>query len=126
MPHFSLEGSCLFLDKISLTMIIGAFDNERHTPQPVEISLALQFDHLGAIAYDRLDATYDYGQAYALIEKLAQKPYTLVEFFAQDCAQALLDATPTLKGGEIIIAKPGAFVRIEQVGVRLRFERGSE
>lgn len=123
MPHFSLKGSCLFLEQISLSMIIGAFDNERHIPQPIEISVALQFDHLQDIAADSLDSTYDYGEAYRLIKKLAQKPYTLVEYFAQDCARALLEQTPQLRGGEIIIAKPGAFLDIARVGVRLAFER---
>jgi dihydroneopterin aldolase len=123
MPHFSTKGSYLFLESISITMIIGAFDNERFIPQPVEISIALGFDHLGSIDADSLASTYDYGEAYRLIKKMAQKPYTLVEFFAQECAAALLKTIPALSRGEIIIAKPGAFVDIARVGVRLEFER---
>lgn len=123
MPHFSINGSCLFLERISLSMIIGAFANEKNIPQPIEISIALQFDNLGAIPADQLECTYDYGQAYRLVKNLAQKPYTLVEFFAQDCARALLDQSPGLLRGEIIIAKPGAFLDIARVGVRLAFER---
>lgn len=123
MPHFSLSGSCLFLERISLSMIIGAFANERNIPQPIEVSIALQFDNLGAISSDELHCTYDYGNAYRLIKELAKKPYTLVEFFAQDCARVLLDQSPGLLRGEIIIAKPGAFLDIARVGVRLAFER---
>lgn len=123
MPHFSLSGSCLFLEQISLSMIIGAFANERNIPQPIEVSIALQFDNMGAIPADRLQYTYDYGRAYRLVKHLAQNSYTLVEFFAQDCAKALLEQSPELLRGEIIIAKPGAFLDIARVGVRLAFER---
>lgn len=123
MPNFSLDGSCLFLDRICLSMIIGAFANERDTAQPIEVSIALQFDHLGSVAQDTLDHTYDYGRAQQLLKKLAEKPYTLVEYLAQDLAAALLADAQGLLRGEIIISKPGAFVDIDRVGVRLRFER---
>lgn len=125
MMTFSINSSYLFLETISLSMIIGAFENERHMPQPIEISVALEFDKLGAIESDRLESTYDYGQAYRLIKKLSQQPYTLVEYFAQECAKALLEQNEHIKSGEIIIAKPGAFTDIRRVGVHLKFQRSS-
>jgi FolB domain-containing protein len=123
MMTFTLQGNCVYLDKIKLMLIIGAFEVELKQRQPIEISIAIESPLLNTLIHDDLSESYDYRQAYKIIHELAGQSYILVEYFAQTIAKTLLSTSLNITAVEVIIAKKGAFIDAEQVGCRICCKR---
>ena len=118
----SISHNNLFIEKMSVDLVIGAYGFEKQQTQPCEVSVVLELESLGTIESDNLDSTYDYAQVVVLIRKLAEKSFQLVEFFAQTLAQELLQDR-RLMSVEVTVSKLGAFVDVSRAGCRIRFFR---
>lgn len=118
----SISHNNLFIEKMSVDIIIGAYGFEKQQTQPCEVSVVVEVESLNTIESDTLDSTYDYGQVVVLIRKLAEKSFQLVEVFAQTLAKELLQ-DQRLLSVEVTVSKLGAFVDVARAGCRIRFFR---
>jgi FolB domain-containing protein len=123
MMTFTLQNDCVYLNTINLMMIIGAFKQELHQRQQIEVSVAIELNLLKHLEKDDLEQSYDYSRAYRLIHELSSSPYVLVEYFAQTIAERLLSTEERINAVEVIIAKKGAFVDVDRVGCRISRRR---
>jgi dihydroneopterin aldolase len=108
----------IFIDSLSLDMVIGVHDHEKKTPQKVVISLTAR---VAAPPLDRddLDAVVSYGDIVRTIKTLAQETSVhLVETFGEKIAAACL-ADPRVRSVTIRIVKPQACTQAHGVGVVL-------
>jgi dihydroneopterin aldolase len=119
MMTFTLTGNCVYLEKIEVLMIIGAFRAELEQYQRIEVSVALELSLLDKLDEDDLNLSYDYTQVHDIVKRLALEPYVLVEYFARNIAEHILKTSKNIKAVEVIIGKKGAFVDIERVGCRI-------
>ena len=118
MMTFSLTGNCLYVEKLSCLMMIGAFAQEHQQQQAVEVSIAVKLPLLTHINSDNIEETFDYSIVVNMVHELSQEPYILVEFFAQKiCERVLTDHR--IEAVEVIVYKQGAFVDAINVGCRL-------
>lgn len=108
------------LDKLTLTgmrvdCIVGVFANERQTPQPVELSLALYLDTRAAATHSRIRETIDYARlAGELRFLLVASRFMLLESAAEAVAAYVLAPPsvdvprPQVQRVEVKLMKPQA------------------
>ncbi len=108
------------LDKLSLTnmridCIVGIFANERQSPQPVELSLALYLDIRAAASHSRISETIDYARlAGELRFLLIASRFMLLESAAEAVAAYVLAPPsidvnrPQVQRVEVKLVKPQA------------------
>jgi dihydroneopterin aldolase len=90
----------------------GLLDEEETLGQRFYVDAALQVEPGSALEDDRMDATVDYGEAFAAIERIITgKRRFLIEALAWEVARALADRFPQIRQCEITVRKPNAPVR---------------
>jgi dihydroneopterin aldolase len=110
----------IFLRGIRVEALIGVYEHERHTPQPLVIDLELGLLQARCCTSDDLRDAVDYGQVLAAVRRLARvNRAVLLEAFAHNVANALLTGFE-LSSVAISVSKPAIFDAADSVGVTIR------
>ena len=97
--------------------LLGAYTKERSKPRPVIIHLAIDFDHVAAVASDKLKDTVDYGAIeHVIIESLPKQTFALLEGLAVHVG-GLVMQNPLVREVTVEIEKPGVMLHAESVSV---------
>jgi dihydroneopterin aldolase len=115
----------LFLRDFRLDLIIGIYEWERKTPQPVRLDLEIGLPHNKACDTDLVADTIDYGAVAGRIKEYltnAPQPITLVESVAEHVARIVLNefGAPWVK---VSVTKFAIVRGIKELGITI--ERGS-
>jgi 7,8-dihydroneopterin aldolase/epimerase/oxygenase len=115
----------LFLRDFRLDLIIGIYEWERKTPQPVKLDLEIGLPHNKACDTDQVSDTIDYGAVASRVKEYltnAPQPITLVEAVAEHVARIILSEfdAPWVK---VSVTKFGIVRGIKELGITI--ERGS-
>jgi dihydroneopterin aldolase len=116
----------LFLRDFRLDLIIGIYEWERKTPQPVRLDLEIGLPHNKACDTDQVNDTIDYGAVAARVKDYltnAPQPITLVESVAEHTARIVLNefGAPWVK---VSVTKFAIVRGIKELGITI--ERGSK
>jgi dihydroneopterin aldolase len=112
----------VFIEGLRIETLIGLYDWERRTRQPVVLDLELAFDNTRAAASDAIADTFDYkAVSKRLIAFVEAADFQLVETLAERCAALIREEfdVPWLR---LRLSKPGAVRGARNVGVVI--ERG--
>ena len=99
-------------DRILLTGLVfegrhGYGDEERATPQPVEVDVALTLDLAAAGTSDDLELSVDYSAVARQVGQVIQdQSFRLIETIAEAIAHDLLAAHPRIDEVEVRVHKP--------------------
>ena len=78
----------VFLRDLRIETVIGIYDWERETKQPVILDLEMSVDNRKAAATDRIEDALNYKSvAKRLIEFVGESQFQLVETLAERCAE---------------------------------------
>src|ERR1700690_915128 len=115
----------LFLRDFRLDLIIGIYEWERRTPQPVRLDLEIGLSHNKACDTDQVADTIDYGAVEGRIKDYLNntpQPITLVEAVAEQVARIVLNefGAPWVK---VSVTKFAIVRGIKELGITI--ERGS-
>ncbi|MGK7346673.1 MAG: 2-amino-4-hydroxy-6-hydroxymethyldihydropteridine diphosphokinase [Candidatus Nitrospinota bacterium M3_3B_026] len=109
----------IILEQLELEMIIGVFDWERKTRQPVLIDLELEVDTEPAARTDSIEQAVDYKSiAKSIIVRLEPSEFYLVETVAETVAEICL-SSEGVKSATVKVSKPGAVRGSKNVAVRI-------
>lgn len=90
---------------LRIDMIIGVLEEEKQTPQPIELDISLFADLSKACKSDHLTDTIDYGRICTLVQGLAhQHQDALLEKFADRVASSILHE-PNISEVEVSVKK---------------------
>lgn len=109
----------IFLEKLEVSCVIGAFAWERKVRQKVTIDLEWPAEVRRAARYDNLDHTTDYkGIAKRTVDFTVKSRYRLIETLAEKLVGTLMREfkLPELR---IRLSKPGAIRGAKDVGVEI-------
>ena len=112
----------IFVEGLTVETVIGIYDWERETRQPLVLSVSLACD---TTATDDIGGTIDYD---AVVDSLkafaAQRRDGLLETLGEACVAMLHRQFPKAQVIELRIEKPGAAQKLgcERVGVEIRRE----
>ncbi|MGA7951330.1 MAG: dihydroneopterin aldolase [Thiobacillaceae bacterium] len=115
----------LFLRDFRLDLIIGIYEWERKTPQPVRLDLEIGLPHNKACDTDQVADTIDYGAVAGRLKDYLNntpQPITLVEAVAEHVARIVLNefGAPWVK---VSVTKFAIVRGIKELGITI--ERGS-
>jgi dihydroneopterin aldolase len=112
----------IFIHQLQLTLLVGIYEWEKITPQPIQFDLEIGLPHARAATSNAIADTIDYSEVVSEIENLTnQKHFLLVEKLAEDVARLVLDQfkAPWVK---VSISKLNALPHVKRLGVSI--ERG--
>jgi dihydroneopterin aldolase len=112
----------IFIEGLAVEAIIGVYDWERGTPQPLLISVSLVCD---VDAGDEIGGTIDYAAVVEVLKTfVTQRRDVLLEALAEACVAMLHSQFPKARAIELRIEKPNAAQKLgcESVGVEIRRE----
>jgi dihydroneopterin aldolase len=110
----------IFIDQIKVETIIGVYEPERITKQPLLIDLEMQYDTSQAIASDNLRHALDYHKITTDIHAfVSQSSFQLIEALAQAIAMRVLK-NKTVKTVSVSLSKPMALDQAKTVGIRIK------
>lgn len=104
----------------------GVNESEKVQEQPFVFDVELTCDLTAAAKSDELSDTVNYAAVCKTITEIAKnRCYNLIEKLAAECAYAVLDRFPAVKGVAIGLNKPRAPMdrKFEGVGVKMEFVR---
>jgi 7,8-dihydroneopterin aldolase/epimerase/oxygenase len=113
----------LFLRNFRLDFIIGIYEWERKTPQPVRIDLEIGLADSKAATSDDVKDTIDYGQVATRITQMAaSRAFDLVETVAEETARIVLQdfGAPWVR---VSVAKFAIVRGIEELGIIIERRR---
>lgn len=90
------------INKLRIYACHGVLPQEQVVGQDFEVSLTIEIDYDGT---DSIDSTINYAEICALIKREMQTPSALIEHCATRIAAALRREFPTIKRGELTLAK---------------------
>ncbi len=119
------------MDRITLSSmryegLVGATEEERASPQMLEIDLVVEADLSAAAASDALADTVDYGPLVLLTERTVERgSFTLLEGLAGALADVILAAAPKAMAVTVRVRKLAVpmDVSMDHAEVELRRER---
>lgn len=106
----------------------GVGEEERATPQPFAVDVALELDLAAAGATDDLSRTVDYGLVFEDVRAVLEgPPALLLETLTERIAAAVLGRHPAVDAVTVRVRKlrPPIQGRIESSGVEIRRARGT-
>lgn len=113
----------VFIKDLQLDIIIGVYDYERTTPQPISLTLEMEWDNRQAGSTDELGYALDYAKITDFIIAFAkQSEFFLVERFTEALAEKLLH-TFSIKALTLEMSKLTAIANAQAVGVKIYRER---
>ena len=109
----------IFIEALSVDAIIGVYEQERITKQPLIIDIEMQYDAQQASLSDNLKYALDYHKISDDIHAFVSAScYQLIEALAHAIADRILD-NPLVNSVDIKISKPQALDKAGNVGIRL-------
>ncbi len=112
----------VFIEQLEVNAIIGVYDWEQKLKQKLLFDVEMAWDIVQAAASDDVEDCLNYAQSVELItEYVSTRRFALVERVAEEVAQQLMSKL-NIPWVRIRVSKPGAVVRVRQVGVII--ERG--
>lgn len=107
---------------LRIDCIVGIRERERQSEQPLFVDVALEVDISAAARSGDLEDTVDYSQVASLLTELARtRRFRLIEAFAQEATEVLLERFRAATTVRLEVRKPGAvsaadhaFLRIER------------
>jgi FolB domain-containing protein len=113
----------ILINDLRVEAILGIYDWERVTPQPILISVSLSVDTFLAGELDDLSASVDYARLADVLQAHAQIARRLtVEALAADLARLCLEA-PGVQKVRLRLEKPHAIDNARSVGVEIERSR---
>ena len=100
---------------LTLSMIIGIFEHERHTPQNVHFDIDITLDD-GAGQSDDIGATLDYNRLIGDLTAFEQSEYQLLETLIRDMGAFILDR-PFVRQVRISADKGKLYEHVDKVVV---------
>ena len=98
----------------------GVTDEERETPQSIEVDLDVELDLRPAGTSDDLSQSVDYAEIFEACRTVVEREsYLLLEAIAEALASRVLDGFPAVRGVTADVKKPGVPLDgvIEHAGV---------
>ena len=112
----------VFIDDLRIDTVIGIYDWERRTRQPIALDVEMAFDNTKPAASDAIGDTLDYkAVSKRLIALVEGSSFQLVETLAERCA-AMIREEFDAGWVRLKVSKPGAVRGARAVGVVI--ERG--
>lgn len=114
----------VFIKNLQLDVIIGIYPHERRTPQPITLTLEMEWDNRPAANSDDISLTLDYEKVSNYIKDFAKNSaFQLVETFTELLAKKLIEEfnIPALM---IELNKLKAIEQTDAVGVKIYREKG--
>jgi len=112
----------VFVEALKVDTLIGIYDWERRSKQPVVLDLEMAFDNRVPAATDRIEDTLDYKAVSKRLEAfIGSAQFGLVETLAERCAE-IVRGEFGVSWLRLRIRKPGAVRGAAAVGVQI--ERG--
>lgn len=103
--------------KLTVETIIGTYERERTSPQPVVIDVEMDFDGRAAATSDDLADTVDYaGLRDRIVAEVRTSRFHLLERLAARVLELVL-ATDGVRKATVEVAKPNALEGVESVSV---------
>lgn len=118
----SRERSRIVLQKLRAKASIGVTEEERQTPQTIEVDLEVNVDIGPAASSDSLGTTLDYDRLAALVRRVCEGERRLLERLAEDLAAAVLGLNG-VHGVRVFVSKPGVAQTLEAERVGVEVER---
>jgi len=89
-----MEQLTIGLDTISLDCVIGAIEEERKEKQRIKIDIEITYNGNEAVLTDSVDKAVDYRDLVKTCLEIGEKKYFLLETFAHNLTEKLLDSFP--------------------------------
>lgn len=116
----------LRVDDVEVSCVIGVYAEERTTPQPLRVSLALTLDASSAARSGRLHDTVDYARLFGQLRFVLQHgAFRLIETAAEALCAVVLHAAPAVDDVALTLAKPRALAGNGLPALRLTRRRHS-
>jgi len=113
----------VFIAGLEIETVIGIYDWERKTRQPLVFDIEMGFDNRVPAASDDIIDTLDYkAVSKRLIAFVAASSFGLVETLAERCAEMILAEFPVAQL-QLRLSKPGAVRGAQAVGVIIERKR---
>jgi len=110
------------LKNLRVDCVVGIYEHERATLQPVLFDIELDYDFAAAASSDAIEHAVDYdGAATAVTVLVQERKFALLEAMAEAVSARLLEQMPLVSTVRLEIRKPQAvpaatcsFVRVER------------
>ncbi|VAW47458.1 Dihydroneopterin aldolase [hydrothermal vent metagenome] len=114
----------IFIQGLKTHAIIGIYDWERETRQPLIFDLEMSLPILNAANSDDINDTVDYKQVSDEIIKLVdQSRFELLESLCETICQYILKHHPTVQKIQLKVSKPLAVEETDTVGLMITRHR---
>lgn len=114
------------LKDLRIDCIVGIYPHERVAIQPLFVDIEVDHDFDAAAEAEHVDTTVDYDHLAALLTELAVgRKYQLIETFAKESLEGILNRFSAVLAARIEIRKPKAVPAAAASFVRLAAERGA-
>ena len=112
------------LKNLHIECIVGIYPHERVDEQPLYVDIEVDHDFDRAAAAEHVDETVDYDHIAELLTTLAtERKYQLIETFAKDGIDQILDRWEDVLGVRIEVRKPNAVPAAAASFVRMAARR---
>jgi len=109
---------------IHIDCIVGIYDHERVAEQPLFVDIEVDNDIEAAATADHIDETVDYDHLTEMLTTLAkERKYQLIETFAQEGLNSILERWSSIQAARIEIRKPKAVPSADASFVRMALSR---
>ena len=110
------------LKSLRVDCVVGIYEYERETNQPVIMDIELDYDFAAAAGSDAIGDAVDYDRvAAAVVDLVRRRQFQLIETMAEETAAMLLERLALVRTVRLEIRKPEAvpaaacsFVRVER------------
>jgi 7,8-dihydroneopterin aldolase/epimerase/oxygenase len=116
----------VFIEALEVDALIGVYDWERRTHQPLLLDIGIEFDNRAPALDDALALTVDYAEVCAEIRRYIEiSAYELLETLLERLAAHLLTQFPAAHAFVLCVRKPAAARALgcASLGIRIRRDR---
>lgn len=117
---------CICIKSFSFEMIIGVLPWERQLKQRVNLSITFWYDTTAAAVSDELDDALDYSALCPNIIAYSQAhPFKLIEAYANQLKEHILETFPKIQRITLEVQKPGAIPDAQYVSITTSGSQGA-
>ncbi|MBE6369219.1 MAG: dihydroneopterin aldolase [Lentisphaerae bacterium] len=110
----------IFIRDLTVMTVVGTLSHERLAPRPLILNVVMECPLQAAGVSDDLFKSVNYQEAAELLLELGRKSsFLLIEAFAENSAQLLLERFPLLESVTITVDKPRAIGSATAVAVEI-------
>jgi 7,8-dihydroneopterin aldolase/epimerase/oxygenase len=121
----SVSSGSIFLQNFVVHTIIGVYDHEQTTPQPLRLDIKVGLRTFNAFESDKLKDTIDYAEVAAYVKaQFETHRFKLLERCAEHLGHAIVDHFDAA-WADVRVAKIGIIPGVELAGVRCNVTRGA-